>query len=83
MVLGFFKMPNWVEKTIKGALICAICGSQVLQFGQLFTCTGKECSKHDDEPIRQHLTVGFWVEPRAAQGTASAVGTNIGFEKLL
>lgn len=47
-------MPNWIEKTTAGILVCALCGSIVFQMIELFTCSNKFCIKHDDEQVKTY-----------------------------
>lgn len=70
-------MPNWVEKTVKGVLICTFCGSLVFQFGQSYSCTDESCTKHEDEPIRQYQITTGWHDTRMALGTAYDTHDNL------
>ncbi len=48
-------MPNWIKRSIYCSLVCALCGSLVIQSLGIWLCLNNNCEKHDDEPIRQNV----------------------------
>lgn len=58
-------MPNWINRTIDGTLICIFCGSVVAYLYSSFVCTNPQCEKHDDEPVHQ------------TQGNAGVLNSNL------
>lgn len=53
-------MPNWVTRTIHGALACAFCGGAVVYLSQSWICTKMRCETHLDEPVQQSQGFGGW-----------------------
>jgi len=66
-------MPYWIKKTISGSLICAFCGSLVIQSLGMWSCLENTCEKHADLPVEQQQGFSGWPRVDISIGTASQV----------
>lgn len=69
-------MPDWIEKTKSGTLICALCGSLIVQDICVWSCSHIHCVKHADLPVEQQRHAGL-IFPESTVGTASVVSTSL------
>lgn len=69
-------IPNWIQKTISGSLICFFCGSGVIQWGGVWFCLNDNCEKHADIPAERQQGFPGWITSGAALATASDISAS-------
>lgn len=70
-------MPNWINKTKFGTLVCVLCGSQVIQTLGIWSCLDRVCEKHTDIPTEKQQGFAGRIISEFAVGTTPAASGSI------